>query len=65
MGCYKKHALYAAIFSAARRFWTAWVLDLSAGYTLKNRTFTFGGDNATDKYPENVNAYASSGGNLA
>ncbi|CRM82707.1 Outer membrane cobalamin translocator [Pseudomonas sp. 24 E 13] len=46
-------------------FKAAWVLDLSADYKLKNWTFTLGGDNVTDKYPEKVNAYASSGGNLA
>ncbi|KAF1010533.1 MAG: Ferric enterobactin receptor [Pseudomonas fluorescens] len=46
-------------------FKAAWVLDLSADYKLKNWTFTVGGDNVTDKYPEKVNAFASSGGNLA
>ncbi|KAF1029086.1 MAG: Ferric enterobactin receptor [Pseudomonas sp.] len=46
-------------------FKAAWVLDLSADYKLKNWTFTVGGDNVTDKYPEKLNAYASSGGNLA
>lgn len=46
-------------------FSAAWLLDLAVDYKLKNWLFTLGGDNVTDKYPEKVNAYASSGGNLA
>ncbi|AZD61425.1 TonB-dependent receptor plug domain-containing protein [Pseudomonas chlororaphis] len=46
-------------------FSAAWLLDLAVDYKLQNWLFTLGGDNVTDKYPEKVNAYASSGGNLA
>lgn len=46
-------------------FSAAWLLDLAVDYKLKNWVFTLGGDNVTDKYPEKLNAYASSGGNLA
>jgi iron complex outermembrane receptor protein len=46
-------------------FSAAWLLDLALDYKLKNWVFTVGGDNVTDKYPEKLNAYASSGGNLA
>lgn len=46
-------------------FSAAWLLDLAVDYKLKNWLFTLGGDNVTDKFPEKVNAYASSGGNLA
>lgn len=46
-------------------FSAAWLLDLAVDYKLQNWLFTLGGDNVTDKYPEKVNVYASSGGNLA
>ncbi|WP_273829249.1 TonB-dependent receptor plug domain-containing protein [Pseudomonas sp. SBT1-2] len=46
-------------------FSAAWLLDLAVDYKLQNWLFTLGGDNVTDKYPEKVNAYSSSGGNLA
>lgn len=46
-------------------FKAAWLLDLAADYKLKQWTFTLGGDNVTDKYPEKLSAYANSGGNLA
>ncbi len=46
-------------------FKAAWLLDLAADYKLKQWTFTVGGDNVTDKYPEKLSAYANSGGNLA
>ncbi|KPA97336.1 TonB-dependent receptor plug domain-containing protein [Pseudomonas asplenii] len=46
-------------------FKAAWLLDLAADYKLKQWTFTLGGDNVTDKYPERLSAFANSGGNLA
>ncbi|WP_122856326.1 TonB-dependent receptor domain-containing protein, partial [Pseudomonas viridiflava] len=46
-------------------FSAAWLLDLAVDYTHKNWVFTLGGDNVTDKYPEKLNDFASSGGNLA
>ncbi|AKT31231.1 TonB-dependent receptor [Pseudomonas syringae pv. actinidiae] len=46
-------------------FSAAWLLDLAADYKLKNWVFTLGGDNVTDKYPEKLNDFSSSGGNLA
>jgi iron complex outermembrane receptor protein len=62
---YGSFTSYQADPTNDQRFKAAWLLDLSADYTLKNWTFTVGGDNVTDKYPEKLNAYASSGGNLA
>ncbi|MEE4225247.1 TonB-dependent receptor [Pseudomonas viridiflava] len=46
-------------------FSAAWLLDLAVDYTHKHWVFTLGGDNVTDKYPEKLNDFASSGGNLA
>lgn len=46
-------------------FKAAWILDLSLDYRYRNWLFTLGGDNVTDKYPEKLNAYSNSGGNLA
>lgn len=46
-------------------FSAAWLLDLALDYNWRNWTFTIGGDNVTDKYPEKLNDFASSGGNLA
>ncbi|GAB7530056.1 TonB-dependent receptor [Pseudomonas sp. 3A(2025)] len=43
----------------------AWLLDLALDYNLRNWTFTVGGDNVTDKYPEKQNDFTNSGGNLA
>ncbi|WP_372439008.1 hypothetical protein, partial [Pandoraea sputorum] len=40
-------------------------LDLSVDYNWNNWTFTVGGDNVTDQYPEKLNSFANSGGNLA
>lgn len=62
---YGSFTSYQADPTNDQRFKAAWLLDLSADYKLKNWTFTVGGDNVTDKYPEKLNAYASSGGNLA
>ncbi|MCQ9425730.1 TonB-dependent receptor [Pseudomonas sp. LJDD11] len=46
-------------------FSAAWLLDLSVDYNWNNWTFTVGGDNVTDQYPEKLNSFANSGGNLA
>lgn len=46
-------------------FSAAWLLDLAVDYKLKSWVFTLGGDNVTDKYPEKLNDFSSSGGNLA
>ena len=62
---YGSFTSYQADPTNDQSFKAAWLLDLSADYKLKNWTFTVGGDNVTDKYPEKLNAYASSGGNLA
>lgn len=62
---YGSFTSYQADPANDQSFKAAWLLDLSADYKLKNWTFTVGGDNVTDKYPEKLNAYASSGGNLA
>ncbi|MDY7536084.1 TonB-dependent receptor [Pseudomonas sp. Bout1] len=62
---YGSFTSYQADPANDQSFKAAWLLDLSADYKLKNWTFTLGGDNVTDKYPEKLNAYASSGGNLA
>jgi len=62
---YGSFTSYQADPTYDQTFKAAWLLDLAADYKLKNWTFTVGGDNVTDKYPEKLNAYASNGGNLA
>jgi iron complex outermembrane receptor protein len=41
-----------------------WLLDVSASYTLQNWEFTFGGDNVTDAYPDEVLYQNSTNGQL-
>ena len=41
-----------------------WVLDLSASYTLNDWSFTLGGDNVLDEYPEETIFINSTGGQL-
>ncbi|MGN7743721.1 TonB-dependent receptor plug domain-containing protein [Pseudomonas sp. 22526] len=62
---YGEYTSYQADKVNDQTFSAAWLLDLAVDYKLQNWLFTLGGDNVTDKYPEKVNAYASSGGNLA
>ncbi|CAI8736844.1 iron complex outermembrane recepter protein [Pseudomonas chlororaphis] len=62
---YGEFTSYQADKANDQTFSAAWLLDLAVDYKLQNWLFTLGGDNVTDKYPEKVNAYASSGGNLA
>ncbi|NVZ28826.1 TonB-dependent receptor [Pseudomonas gingeri] len=62
---YGEFTSYQADAINDQTFKAAWLLDLAADYKLKQWTFTLGGDNVTDKYPEKLSAYANSGGNLA
>lgn len=62
---YGKFTSYQADKINDQTFSAAWLLDLAVDYKLNNWLFTLGGDNVTDKYPEKLNAYSSSGGNLA
>ncbi|AJO79149.1 TonB-dependent siderophore receptor [Pseudomonas sp. MRSN 12121] len=62
---YGEYTSYQADKVNDQTFSAAWLLDLAVDYKLKNWLFTLGGDNVTDQYPEKLNAYASSGGNLA
>ncbi|MGY2168894.1 TonB-dependent receptor plug domain-containing protein [Pseudomonas gingeri] len=62
---YGEFTSYQADAVNDQTFKAAWLLDLAADYKLKQWTFTLGGDNVTDKYPEKLSAYANSGGNLA
>lgn len=62
---YGKFTSYQADKVNDQTFAAAWVLDLAVDYKYRNWLFTLGGDNVTDKYPEKLDAYASSGGNLA
>lgn len=62
---YGEYTSYQADKVNDQTFSAAWLLDLAVDYKLKNWLFTLGGDNVTDQYPEKLDAYASSGGNLA
>ncbi|KPX98802.1 Outer membrane TonB-dependent receptor, partial [Pseudomonas savastanoi pv. nerii] len=62
---YGEFTSYQADKVKDQTFSAAWLLDLAVDYTLKNWVFTLGGDNITDKYPEKLNDFSSSGGNLA
>ncbi|MFK3722883.1 TonB-dependent receptor plug domain-containing protein [Pseudomonas monteilii] len=62
---YGSYTSYQADKANDQTFGAAWVLDLSVDYRYRNWLFTLGGDNITDQYPEKLDAYGSSGGNLA
>ncbi|GFM58222.1 TonB-dependent receptor [Pseudomonas capsici] len=62
---YGEFTSYQAAEVNDQTFKAAWLLDLAVDYKLKNWVFTVGGDNVTDEYPEKLNEFASSGGNLA
>lgn len=62
---YGEFTSYQADAANDQTFSAAWLLDLAVDYNWSSWTFTVGGDNVTDKYPEKLNSFANSGGNLA
>jgi iron complex outermembrane receptor protein len=53
-----------AVTSRDQTYDAQWVLDLSASYTLDKWSFTLGGDNVLNEYPDETIFANSTGGQL-